>query len=373
MSRMKLLRTLPMACLLGLITTFSSAQLVISAATNMAADGTPDVIIQAPSRLTNSSAFDFSGINLTINLTGASQDVNGIWVVKSLSVDGGGDKRINGALTVTNTLNFVNGLIIPNAKVLYTGEFTSITGDGAASYVNGAFSVLHSGRLKFPIGATGVGYAPAFIEDNASAQEISMEVVASGAGLTPAATSVELMEIDNTRYWNLSAVDIAAINSAVTLNTAGIAISGELTPVVVEAGQINGSAVSLGNAASSADAVTSRSKVSQAVLTVGGIKEIEVRIHDMITPFTKDGANDHLHIESIEKFDLRKVTLLDRWGGLVKEWKDFTNYNDDFNPNTDGYDFARLSPGQYICVVEYGLSGGETRKKSQMITVLKAK
>lgn len=370
---MKLFRFVILPFLLGLITMTGSAQMVIAAATNMASGGTPDVIIQAPSRLTNNSAFDFSVINLVINLTGSSQDVNGKWVVKSLSIDGGGNKRINGPLTITNTLHFVNGLIVPNAKVLYVGDFASITGDSDASFVNGPFSVQQVGRLKFPIGATGLGYAPAFIENNPGTQEITMEAVATGAGLTPDVSSAELIEIDNTRYWILTAADIAAINSAVTLNTLGVSVSNALSPVVVEADMVNGTGFSLGSSASGSDAVTSRSVVSKSILAVGGSAEIELRVHDMITPFTKDGANDHLHIESIEKFDLRKVTLLDRWGGLVKEWNDFTNYDDPLSPNTDGYDFAGLSPGQYICVVEYGFSGGETRKKSQMVTVLKAK
>jgi hypothetical protein len=80
--------------------------------------------------------------------------------------------------------------------------------------------------------------------------------------------------------------------------------------------------------------------------------------------------NDELYIENIGKFSFNKVTLLDRWGVMVKEWKNFTNFNDPVNPNQNGFNFTKLSAGNYICIVEYGSEGKMNKKKSQMITVL---
>jgi len=93
---------------------------------------------------------------------------------------------------------------------------------------------------------------------------------------------------------------------------------------------------------------------------------------DLITPFNADDINDQLKIVNIEYTFENKVTLLDRWGVPVKEWKNFRNYDDSNNPNTDNFDFTKLSPGNYICVLQYQLSAGAPEEKqSQMITVLK--
>jgi hypothetical protein len=119
--------------------------------------------------------------------------------------------------------------------------------------------------------------------------------------------------------------------------------------------------------------ITSRKKVTKPFVAIAGSVEVDLVIHDIITPFMEDGVNDFLYVQNIDKFMVNKVTLLDRWGVPVHEWKNFTNYTDPLTPNQDGYDFKKLSPGSYICIVEYG--DGETgmSKKSQMVTVLKAK
>ncbi len=351
-------------------------QIVIGTGVTMSTSENADIIIQAPSDITNSSAFDFAGSNLRINLIGFDQHIAGPFVIRDLHVDGGGIKRVNSSMTITNTLTFSNGIVAPRAKLLYTGSSTDITGANDDSYVSGPFSVLSSGKLTFPIGIIAFGYAPAYLEEGNGTDEVTMQVVGTSAGLTAAASDLELVSIDNSHYWEVTtthAEGVAGLNSRITLNTSGSAISAELSPVVIQASALNGTATNLGSASLSADAVTSRSKVTESILAIGGSAEVELVIHDMITPFTKDDANDYLYIESIEKFDFNKVTLLDRWGGVVKEWKNFTNYDDPLTPNTDGYDFARLTPGSYICIVEYGFAEAPARKKSQMITVLKAK
>ena len=94
---------------------------------------------------------------------------------------------------------------------------------------------------------------------------------------------------------------------------------------------------------------------------------------DLITPFNSDNINDKLKIVNIEYTFENKVTLLDRWGVPVREWKNFRNFDDPTNPNTDTFDFTKLSPGNYICVLEYTLSADAPKEKlNQMISVLKA-
>jgi hypothetical protein len=144
-----------------------------------------------------------------------------------------------------------------------------------------------------------------------------------------------------------------------------------LSPVVVEASATGGEAFNLGSSSTSETTITSSAPFTKSVLAIGASTKIDIRIHDMISPFTADNINDELYIENIGKFPTNTVTLLDRWGVLVKEWTNFTNFNDPLNPNQDLFNFTRLSPGNYICVVEYESPTQGKQKKSQMITVLK--
>jgi len=353
----------------------SRGQIVIGSNVQMSASGTPDVVFRATSDITNGSSYDFAGTNLIVNLAGGDQQITGVLVVRDLNVGGGGTKHINRAMTVTNSMTFESGIVIPRAKLLYTGAGSDINGASESSYVSGPFSAQSNGRLTFPIGMTTVGYAPAYVEDGSETHDVTMQVMGTGAGLAPATGEAELAFVDNTHYWQITTTHpdgVTGLNSRVTLSTTHVVTPSELSPVVVEASATNSDAINLSSSSVAADAVTSRLKITQPFLAVGGSIEVDLVIHDMITPFTKGDANDYLYIQSIEKFDYNKVTLLDRWGVPVKEWKNFTNYDDPVTPNTDGYDFAKLSPGNYICLVEYGFTDGPRRKKSQMVTVLKS-
>jgi hypothetical protein len=111
--------------------------------------------------------------------------------------------------------------------------------------------------------------------------------------------------------------------------------------------------------------VTSLDGVTNPIIAIGSIREITLKVRDLITPFLLDGENDKLYIEQIDAFDFNTVTLLDRWGVVVKRWEKYTNEVQ--------YDFSQLGPGNYIVIVEYGsLAEGATMQKvSQMVTVLK--
>jgi succinate dehydrogenase/fumarate reductase flavoprotein subunit len=97
-------------------------------------------------------------------------------------------------------------------------------------------------------------------------------------------------------------------------------------------------------------------------------------IYDLITPFNTDGINDQFKIENIELTVSNKVTLMDRYGVIVKEWEDFRNYDDPFVPNQDKFDFKQMSPGTYVCILKYQMSiDSPTQSLTQVITILKDK
>lgn len=355
-----------------LMSGISSAQVVISSATVISTANNPEIAIVTSSNINNGSAFDFSSTQAHLSLTGSNQNLAGNLSLLRLRVDGGGTKSINGTLTVSDQLTFLSGFLKPVGvgKIIYSGSEQNLTGYGDASFVEGFFFTNGTGFKTFPVGAQGLGYTPASLE-NAPGEEIGIQVVSSPAGLTPALSEVEISTIDNSHYWEISS-DNPALRSAINLSLNGAMDFGtDLSPVIVEAEAVGSEAFNLGSLSASETSITSLSPVTRKILAIGASSEIDIKIHDLISPFTQDNLNDGLYIENIGKFPTNTVTLLDRWGVPVKEWKNYTNYNDPVNPNPDPFSFTILSPGNYICVVEYSSPTQGRKKKSQMVTVLK--
>jgi hypothetical protein len=320
--------------------------------------------------LTNNSAqADFSEASL--NLTGTNQTLNtsSPLSVQDLIIDGSGngDKTFRGDWTITRNFIFTRGVVVPSGKILYTGA-TALSGS-TASFINGPLSQRGAGVRVFPIG-TGNAYMPMSLNNVQDAgAEIKAEAFSSGANLT---LPQDLSSIASNRYWQLSSTGGSFNAASTSLYVPGSSVDAASVLVVVQADDANGAtAVNIGGGVSG-DFVTSFSAVNKPILTIGVAEKVNIQIHDLITPFNTDNINDFLKIINIEYVFSSKVSLLDRWGVVVKEWKDFRNYDDPNNPNSDGFDFSKLSPGNYICVLEYKLTpDAPTEKISQMVTVLK--
>lgn len=350
------------------------AQVVIGASVQMASEGTPDVVIQCPGNFTNNSAVDLSSLKVLLELTGGDQTVKGNLVLTELRVSAGAIKTISNNITITNRLVFTEGILTPVAgsKLLYTGTPDQLSDGNDGAYVNGVFYIRGTGLMKFPVGAPGLGYTPLLLE-NGDDTETGVQVTHDTPALTPDASAVELAEIDDTHFWTIIHPDLSALASRVQVSLAGTrTFSDGLNPVVVQADETGSRGFSLGGNVTGG-AVLSVDPVTKPVIAVGGGSRVEIKIFDLISPFTRDQINDVLYIENISKFPENRVKLLDRYGVLIREWKNFTNFNDPINPNPDTFDFSRLNPGSYICVVEYSNATQGAAKKSQMVTVLKTK
>jgi hypothetical protein len=90
--------------------------------------------------------------------------------------------------------------------------------------------------------------------------------------------------------------------------------------------------------------------------------EISVTIYKLITP-DKDSKNDALYIQGIDAYPENEVTLLDRWGVVAANWKNFKN--------DESKNFVDLAIGNYICILKYVKAGQSINVKPQMISVLK--
>lgn len=340
----------------------SRAQVIISSGTQLQASQGTKIIFQTPNDISNNSTnADFSNATLSFNLIGGTQGISGSFTLFSLQTNANGVKTLNNTITVTDNIAFSGGIVTPkgNGKLLFTGSDSGLTGGSNDSYCDGIFYSSGSGRRTFPIGAGGI-FAPLVFESVTG--ETGVAIKKENAALS--FDGVEITDVDQDRYWQIT-TDPSLVNSAVTLSLNGLDafINSDGSTAVVQSSSVGGQAVNLSSASLDASTVTSRSNVTASILTIGKEKQVIVKVHDLITPFGSSGVNDQLFIENIEKFDHNKVTLLDRWGVQVKAWKNFTN--------EDPYDYSRLGPGNYICVVEYGNTDGPTRSIEQMVSVLK--
>jgi hypothetical protein len=92
-------------------------------------------------------------------------------------------------------------------------------------------------------------------------------------------------------------------------------------------------------------------------------------ISNLLSPYERDGINDDLYIRNIEFTVYNRLTLLDRYGVIIKEWENFKNFNDP--QRTDYFDISQLPPGNYLCILDYQLPSDQSvNRKTQMVTLL---
>jgi hypothetical protein len=348
------------------------AQVITTSGSQLSTLAGSEVSIKTTGNVTISQ--DVSNAKVNLELSGGPQTISESLILRKLTLSGSGDKTISKNLTVTENIEFILGILKPSAtaKILYTGPFEGVTGGSDNSYVDGLFYNQSTGAQFFPIGVSGL-YAPATLLSGNAQKEVGIMVVNQSLNTIPA-TDSDIKKIDSDHHWEVTAASVADIGSQIKLSLNGVdpALASDqgLTLAVVQAGNTTDPVDGLGSASYDNSSVTSQRAFTKSLLGVGASEEVVITVIDIITPKV-DQHNDFLRVLNIEKFDIRKVKLLDRYGLSIKEWSDFTNYDDPNNPNQDGYDFNKLSSGNYICVVEYGNTDSEMKSVQQMISVIK--
>ncbi len=339
------------------------AQFVVSGNVKFGALPGSRVAISTSGSVVNESDFTFESARLKLSLTGVTQSIDGNFMLDHLIVNGGAIS-LSGDVGVTSALDFVSGIVtVPaTSRFGYNGPAASLTVDGDDSYVLGTFYQQGGGERLYPVG-TESGYAPLEFTD----LEESVEPV--GVEATPGAPNLHfeapITKVLSSFYWQILISDPANINSPVRLplpSDSEIDAQHESAIVIQD---VNGTAQSLGSRASDFNLI-SDGKVTSSTVAIGATSEIDITIHELITPHGSFDKNDELEISNLQAFAYNKVMLLDRYGVLLKEWENYAKGRDkDY--------FKKLSPGNFIVIVEYGGSKGSTKKKSQMVTVLRTK
>lgn len=346
------------------VVTTSNSQLSTLAGSEVAIKTTGNVSI----------AQDVSNAKVDLELSGGPQTVSENLTLRKLTLSGSGEKTISKNLTITENIDFILGILKPSAsaKIVYTGAFAGITGGGDNSYVDGLFYNQSTGAQLFPVGTSGL-YAPATLISGDAQKEVGIQVVKQSLNTIPA-TDSDIKKVDPDHYWEVTSVSVADIGSQIKLSLNGtdpsLALDQGLSVVVVQANNTVDPVDGLGSSSYDNSSVTSQRVFTKSFLGVGASEEVVVSVIDIITP-RLDQHNDFLRVLNIEKFDIRKVKLLDRYGFSIKEWSDFTNYDDTNTPNQDGFDFNKLGSGNYICVVEYGNADSKIQSIQQMVSVIK--
>lgn len=345
-----------------LITGTSYGQFRIGTGTDFTTSS--NTIIATDANITNqSTSADF--INAHLHLLGRSQVLNTSSAISigNVTIKNGGDRTISGEWVFLSNMTFTDGLLTPTStgKIVYTGS-AQLEGN-QTSYVNGFFYSQGTGTRSYPIGSNGL-FAPAAILSGAPTV-LGIRLMNGDPGIMLPA---DISETLTTHYWEFVSENAADISSTVALSTINLgALAGLEDLVVVHGDPISGNGTNLGGS-NTGPFINSQRGTPAGLLTIGRGEKINLVIHDMITPFNKDGINDVLAIDNIELTETNKVSLLDRYGTVVKEW---TDYNLQDPGVTTPFDFGLLTPGNYICVLEYTLLGGSTTEKiSQMVTIL---
>jgi hypothetical protein len=317
--------------------------------------------------INNSTQSDLSESQLILTGTNQTLTTTSPLSLQGLTIEGGGIKTMKGEWTITRDLTFTEGVLLPGTKLLYTGSAT-LSGN-TTSFVNGTLHQRGTGVRFFPVGV-GNTYLPMSLNDIQDGNaEIGVTSFATGVNLNLPA---DISALATDRHWEVAVSAGSVRATSASLYVPGSSIDASQRLVVVEADDASGATAVNLRGGVSGDFVTSFSPATKPILTIGISEKLDLRIMDLITPFNIDDVNDKLKIINIEYTYENKVTLLDRWGVPVREWINFRNYDDPANPNTDTFDFTKLSPGNYICVLQYKLSADAPEEKlNQMISVLK--
>jgi hypothetical protein len=353
---------------------FVLAQIVIGTGTQFAASSNPQITIATTGDVVNNSTFDFGPTNLRLLLTGSSiQDIVGNWNPDSLLLAGDGIKFLKGNLTVTGKIRFVNGVVrIDNqGKFLFTGSGENILVRNAQSYVDGIFYQTGGGNRFFPVGR-GAIYAPLAFENMATneADTVGVQVTAGPSGIEVNDFSDgSVAEVSKDHFWEIvtgETTHLSDIQAVVKLSLNNINMA-EGSELVIQSEMDGSDPKNLSFQFEPEERfVKSLRDVTAPKLVIGRVDEVIVTIYQLITPYGSPGVNDVLKIDNIGSFTHKKVTLMDRYGVLVKIW------GDGFDTEVEAFDFKKLSPGSYICIAEYGNSGDDVKTQTQMVTVLRS-
>ncbi len=296
----------------------------------------------------------------------------------NLIIGGPGEKQIVQDLFVTNSVDFQQGLVVPNQDIqFYVSEGASVLGGSDDSYLDGRLIVAGTGDLFFPIGKNG-DYSPVNLYDLSGNNPVTgLEVFSPHPNPQVPRT---LQAISPTRYWQktMLAGNIASgiINLPIQSDEG---INDILLAVVTEADEPGGSFTNLGQSEVTGElisgSVTSDISIADGDKIYALGQEIDLTGIDCVpnafATFSPD-ANERVvkvYCNSIAEEDF-VFQIFNKWGLLIYETNSLEEASE------QGWDGTNQSTGQqekndvYRYILKGKFRNGNTLNRVGTITKL---
>ncbi|MDH5368014.1 MAG: gliding motility-associated C-terminal domain-containing protein [Cyclobacteriaceae bacterium] len=298
----------------------------------------------------------------------------------NLTINGIGDKTFSGDFVITNSLSLISGIVLPSGSFAMSSSATldAANSGSVESHIQGTLFREYRPAMSYPIGVNG-SYNPVVVESASGTNPI--------IGITPLTGTPTIADIDlpvgipeysANWSWEVTAPTGSTFTTAVfTLpfldeDKTQFGLGEGYRPVVLfnEAGQPT---INLFNVR------TSSFESTATALDAGGLgiyflgKELVTTpiINNIITP-DGNSMNDYLTVVNLSLYPKNSIKIIDRYGAVVYSANDYVSPLADSAPG-EGEDFSEiLSPGNYVCILEYTDTSGKTFEPiRQMISVLK--
>jgi gliding motility-associated-like protein len=84
------------------------------------------------------------------------------------------------------------------------------------------------------------------------------------------------------------------------------------------------------------------------VITIFPVREF-IEIYNLVTP-NGDGKNDYWHIRGIDEYSENEVTIFNRWGDKIRDFKGYNNSENNWKGTNENEEF--LPDGVYFYILK---------------------
>jgi gliding motility-associated-like protein len=253
----------------------------------------------------------------------------------------GGAKQVGEDVTITGTLNLLNGIVTPDNNVrIVVNDGAQIISASGISYINGALYHSGTGQKFFPIGKNG-NYEPVeLVNIQGDKPIVGLELFEPNPN--PQA-GPGIRQVSTERYWKKTILSGEITNMQIKCENPDLQLFNNISNVVyAQAEQVSGVFSSIGGR-NVGGSLISELSFSENIVTFAELGSVEIT--NVITP-NNDGINDYLTISNLELFPENELLILNMMGQVIYSMK---NYNNTWDATIDN---KPLPQGNYMCILK---------------------
>jgi hypothetical protein len=320
----------------------------------------------------NTSVYQGSG---TISLDGTNQSLeNNNQFIANLAVNGGGIKTISHKISISNEIDFNEGIIlVRDIDTLMLSESCNVLGGSEVSYTEGALSTMGTGSRLYPIGKNGKYHPASLMDIKGLSPVIEMEVEENLPTLKTSPASTLMTDI----YWirktisgtfESSPIDLTyTLNDTINHDRVAIAQGQDLTDALSLLENV--SLTSSGTT----DVIGSRKEATGIIFAIAEVDNDPAKPYYLSTTLSPSAVNPENR--SIKLFgdgiseDAFRFQVFNRWGITIFETQSLTSMQ------TSGWDGNQrgsiVSSGAYPYSLHYLNSSGMAIQQTGFIMVIR--